>query len=148
MGELAVARDDGLLRTLLGSCIGLALYDQRTKVGGLAHIVLPKSRDGTSNPPGKFVDTAIPALCQEMERCAGGTIRPQARIAGGANMFATAVTETIGKQNIEAAERLLEELRIPIAGRHCGGGHGRRVSLDTSTGIVTIEVVGCESVRI
>ena len=28
MGEMAVAREDGVLRTLLGSCIGLALYDR------------------------------------------------------------------------------------------------------------------------
>ena len=43
MGEMAVAINDGVLRTLLGSCIGLALYDQNRRVGGLAHVVLPDS---------------------------------------------------------------------------------------------------------
>ncbi len=60
MGELAVSINDGVLRTLLGSCIGLALYDHTHKVGGLAHIVLPQSRD-PGGPAGKFVNTAIPA---------------------------------------------------------------------------------------
>jgi len=147
MGELAAARDNGVLRTLLGSCIGLALYDRRRKVGGLAHIVLPRSR-GKDAPPGKFVDTAIPALLEEMKALAGPGLRPEARIAGGANMFGTKVTDTVGNQNREVCERLLGEMRIPIVGRHCGGEKGRRMRLDTSTGIITIEIVGAEPVEL
>jgi chemotaxis protein CheD len=141
MGELAVAIGDGVLRTLLGSCIGLALYDSRRKVAGLAHVVLPESR-GQVDRPGKFVDTAIPALIQDMSRLAGGAIEPTARIAGGANMFATEVVETIGKQNVEACERLLEAHRIPLVGRHCGGAQGRRMSLNTADGLIVIDIVG------
>ncbi len=147
MGELAVARNDGILRTLLGSCIGIALYDRRHRVGGLVHVVLPKSR-GPGDPPGKFVDTAIPALCSQMEELAGCTLKPAARIAGGANMFSTNVTRAIGAQNLEATERLLGELRIPLVGRHCGGEQGRRMSLDTTTGVITIEIVGSEPVEL
>jgi chemotaxis protein CheD len=141
----AVARNNGRLRTLLGSCVGLALYDRKRRVGGLAHIVLPQSR-GQAAPAAKFVDTAVPALFQEMAQLVGGRLELTARIAGGANMFATAMVNTIGLQNIEASERILEQLRIPIVGRHCGGEKGRRMSLDTETGIVTIEMVGFDPI--
>lgn len=147
MGEMAVARDDGILRTLLGSCIGLALYDRKRKVGGLAHIVLPESR-GETETPAKFVDTAVPALIRDMKKLADGALEPTARIVGGANMFATEVVETVGKQNIEASERLLESLRIPIVGRHCGGSKGRRMSLDPATGLVIIEIVGSDPIEL
>jgi chemotaxis protein CheD len=147
MGELAVAMGDGVLRTLLGSCIGLALYDRRRRVGGLAHVVLPRSR-GQDASPGKFVDTAIPALIREMEALGGRPLKAEARIAGGANMFATSVTNTVGRQNIEACERLLRESGLPLVGRHCGGEQGRRMMLDTSTGVVTIEIVGADPVEI
>jgi len=147
MGEMTVAREDGVLRTLLGSCIGLAMYDRATRVGGLAHIVLPQSR-GRDEPPGKFVDTCIPALMREMRTLAGRPIRPEARIAGGANMFATTVTDTVGRRNIEACERLLGELGIPLKSRHCGGEKGRRMMLDSNTGVVTIEIVGADPVEI
>jgi chemotaxis protein CheD len=147
MGGLAVAMGDGVLRTLLGSCVGLALYDPRRKVGGLAHVVLPQSSGG-GGPPGKFMDTAIPALLREMEALGGGALKPEARMAGGANMFKTTVTNTVGRQNIEACDRLLDAHGIPVAGRHCGGEQGRRMMLDTSSGVVTIEVVGAEPVRI
>ena len=147
MGEMAVAMNDGVLRTLLGSCIGLALYDRKRKVGGLAHVVLPESR-GETDRPGKFMDTAIPALIRDMTKLASGAIEPTARIVGGANMFATEVVETIGKQNIEASARLLEALRIPIVGRHCGGDKGRRMSLDTTTGLIIIEIVGAAPIEL
>ncbi len=147
MGELAVSMNDGVLRTLLGSCIGLALYDRRHKVGGLAHIVLPQS-GSPDGPLGKFVDTAIPALCAEMEALAGRSLKPTARIAGGANMFSTTVTRTVGAQNLEATEKLLNELGIPLVGRHCGGEQGRRMSLDTATGVITIEIVGSDPIEL
>ena len=72
MGALAVAQDNGVLRTLLGSCVGLVLYERRLKIGGLAHIVLPKAPAGRCDTPGKFVDTAVPALIRKMEGLAGG----------------------------------------------------------------------------
>ena len=83
MGEMDVVRHRGILRTLLGSCIGLALYDGRYQIAGLAHIVLPTAR-GVTDLPGKFVDTAIPGLLQEMKGLAGASVRPVAKIAGGA----------------------------------------------------------------
>jgi chemotaxis protein CheD len=73
-------------------------------------------------------------------------LKLHAKIAGGANMFATAdATATVGVQNVLAIERILETLRIPIIARHCGGEQGRRLALDTATGIVTIDVVGSET---
>jgi chemotaxis protein CheD len=147
MGELAVAQGDGVLRTLLGSCIGIALYDRRQAVGGLAHVVLPQSRK-PDDPPGKFVDTAIPALLQAMSDVGTRPIKAEARIAGGANMFATTVTDTVGRRNIEACERLLAEHRIPLVARHCGGEQGRRMKLETSTGRVTIEIVGMDPIEL
>jgi len=147
MGEMAVAQANGTLRTLLGSCMGLALYDRRKRVAGVAHIVLPESR-GKEAAPGKFVDTAIPALRADMEELAGTSLRLVARLAGGANMFATDAARRIGDQNIEATEALLKALRVPVVGRHCGGTQGRRMTMNASSGVITIEIAGCEPVEI
>jgi len=144
---MGVAINRGVLRTLLGSCIGLALYDDKHKIGGLAHIVLPTSR-GPIKLPGKFVDTAIPSLIRAMEERAGLALKPNARIAGGANMFSSTAETTIGFQNIEASERLLADLRIPIVARHCGGERGRRMSIDIQTGQVVVEIVGYDPVEL
>lgn len=148
MGEIAVARDSGVLRTLLGSCLGLVLYDRRLKVGALAHIVLPAAPE-QAEKPGKYADTAVPAMIDRMQELATEPLKLRARIAGGANMFAvTDADNTIGRQNADAVERILDQLRIPIIGRHCGGEQGRRMTLDIATGIVTIDIVGAETTTI
>jgi chemotaxis protein CheD len=141
MGEMSVTAGDGELRTLLGSCIGLALHDRRRKIGGLAHIVLPSARERTDRP-GKFADTAIPALIEQMERLAGGELNLIAKMAGGASMFPSTAAGNIGAQNSEACETLLGVLRIPIVSKDCGGTQGRRMAFDTATGRVVIEIVG------
>ena len=143
MGEMAVGKAGEPLRTLLGSCVGLALFDFRNRVGGLAHIVLPDSA-GVTETPGKYVNTAVPMLIERMEALAGMKLRLTARIAGGASMFPNPVAEKIGQQNVETCATILRQLRIPLAAQHCGGKQGRRMQLDTSSGRVEIQIIGQE----
>ena len=69
---------------------------------------------------------------------------PRSR-AGPTCLRALIRRNSIGVQNVLAIERLLKDLGIPIIGRHCGGEQGRRMKLDASTGIVTIDIVGVET---
>ena len=46
MADLNICKSPNAITTLgLGSCIGIALYDPDTKIGGLAHIMLPDSAE-------------------------------------------------------------------------------------------------------
>ena len=46
MADLKVCREPDSLTTLgLGSCVGVALYDPVTKISGLAHVMLPNSKE-------------------------------------------------------------------------------------------------------
>lgn len=139
MGEMSVAANGETLLTLLGSCIGVALFDRRRHVGGLAHVMLPKSQ-GDTEVPGKFVNTAVPKLIEEMHAVAGTELNLIAKLAGGASMFATTIPARIGIQNIEACEGLLRQIGIPIVARHCGGETSRRMYFDTTGGKVVIEI--------
>ena len=144
MGEMNVARDGEQLTTLLGSCIGLALYDQKQKIGGLAHIVLPTAPEKNDHP-GKFVDTAIPQLIQEMKQFATAPLHLTAKMAGGASMFSNSIAANIGLKNQESCQQMLIEMGIPLVGENCGGTQGRRMTLDTTNGNVRIEIVGEEA---
>ena len=88
IGQWTVAAAPAKIRTLLGSCVGVVLYDRVARLGGLAHIVLP-SAHGVVDHPGKYADTAIPALIADFDRRLGGKVRPRliAKLVGGANMF-------------------------------------------------------------
>lgn len=141
MGGLEVLQGAGVLRTLLGSCIGLTLFDRKLRIGGLAHIVLPVS-NGVAAPPGKYADTAIPHLIRTIESLGGQMRHVVAKFAGGSDMFASASANAVGELNIAMVETLLQDARITVTGRHCGGNKGRRMEFDVQTGRVTVEIVG------
>lgn len=148
IGGLATARENGLLRTFLGSCVGLALYDRRLRVAGLAHVVLPDS-SGRGTPPGKYADTAVPAMLEELAKLTRGErLRPTARLIGGAAMFTFQSGTPVGEQNVAAIERILRDLGIPVAGRDCGGDRGRRMTLEVASGLITVESIGAPSVTL
>lgn len=148
IADLAVLKESGMIITVgLGSCVGIGLYDDNSRVGGLAHILLAdsapfKNRDGALNAA-KFADTAIPELIREMERYGGKCRRLQAKIAGGSQLFAFNKTGiSVGEKNINAVRRTLKELNIPIVGEDVGGNHGRTMRLFIHNGRVTITTAG------
>ena len=150
IGRWAVAAPPSRLRTLLGSCVGVVLHDRTLKLGGLAHVVLPDSR-GNVDHPGKYADTAIPALIADLEKLMRGKSngRLVAKLAGGASMFqpgagapASLAARNIGQLNREAVEALLTTLRIPIIARDLGGDGGRNLVFDPATGLVQIRTPG------
>lgn len=136
--------DDSLITIGLGSCIGIALYDNTKGIAGLAHIMLPFSSDfKDSSSPEKFADTCIRLLIKEMEHLGANKIRMRAKIAGGANMFAMR-GETIGDKNAKAVILTLHELKIPILAQDLGGNCGRTFSIHASNGDVYVKKIGLE----
>ncbi len=45
VGDLKIAKSPKIIKTSLGSCIGVVLYDSINKIGGLLHLMLPKRND-------------------------------------------------------------------------------------------------------
>ena len=147
MGELATGGPETEFRALLGSCIGVALFDGILHIGGLAHVVLP-SKSGHDGPPGKFANTAVPELLRQMQQLGSEPRNITARFAGGAAMFATGANETIGDKNQFAIEAALEEHHIQINGRHCGGDAGRKLIFRPATGFLSIQLSGGQPIEI
>ncbi len=86
---------------------------------------------------GKYADTAIPALLPRLERRGGRREQLQAFLVGGANMFQASEDSriaSIGEKNVEAVQRVLAELAIPIVFEDTGGVQGRTVCFDNDTG--------------
>ena len=141
MGQIAAGRDRDRLKSVLGSCVGVSLYQPRLKVGVFAHVVLPDSagREGT---PGKFADTAIPAMLKLLREMGAGSYGLIAKLAGGANMFGGTGPMQIGDANVEAVTRALKLAGIRVAAQEVGGTKGRRVVFDCSSGTMTVEGAG------
>lgn len=147
MADLNTAKAPDIITTLgLGSCIGIALYDPITKIGGLAHIMLPDSTAIKNNANiAKFADTGIQKLFDDMISMGAGRNRLVAKIAGGAKMFEMSGLSDIGNiglRNAEASRKKLEELGIPLRAEDTGLNYGRTVELDCANGDFYIKSVG------
>lgn len=151
ISDYKVSESPNKLITLgLGSCVGIAIYDKRTKVGGLSHIMLPDSslfyRDIR---PEKFANLAIPHMIKEISDGIGSR-NLVAKIAGGASMFnfTDEVNGNIGQRNVLAVEKKLKEMGIPILGKHTGGKTGRTMIVDLDTFKVKVRMVNREIVTL
>lgn len=147
MADLSTAREPDILTTLgLGSCVGIALYDPVVKIGGLAHIMLPDSKQIKNNEnKAKFADTAIEVLLQQMINEGARKTRLVAKIAGGAHMFEFKNMDDmmrIGTRNVMAVTACLEAYRIPIIASDTGSNYGRTVELHTATGVFVVKTIG------
>jgi chemotaxis protein CheD len=150
MGEYAFSAgaDDVLVSLGLGSCVGVALIDRGTRVAGLAHVVLP-SAEGRDDTPGKFADTAVPALLEAVLGLGARRTRLEAVLVGGASMFSFGTAGLdIGQRNDAAVREELARLRIPVAAAETGGSSGRTVRVTVDTGIVTSKAAGDSPVEL
>lgn len=147
MADLNICKLPDMITTLgLGSCIGIALYDPVTKVGGLAHIMLPDSTQMRNNTNiAKFADTGIEELVKRMVAAGANKSRLVAKIAGGAKMFEVSGLSAIGnvgERNAQASKEKLKQLGIPLKAEDTGLNYGRTVELYTETGEFRIKSVG------
>ena len=146
MADYKVGREPASLISYgLGSCVGIALFDPVTKVGGLAHIMLPDSTQARSTEnPAKFADTCLPLMLDDLVRM--GALRSclQAKIAGGAQMFTFANATDImrvGERNSETVRVVLKKLDLRLIAEDCGGNYGRTVELKLDSGVFRIKTI-------
>jgi len=144
MAEVKIAREGEMLSALgLGSCIGLAAYCRRTKIGGMVHIMLPAAfANQEIDKPGKFADSGIPALLDAMKAAGAGSQLVFA-YAGGAQVFIGSgkAGMDIGARNAEAVKTLLDKAPGKVKAYEVGGNEGRTLSFFPETGLVTVRSV-------
>ena len=131
VADFAVGRGEGVISTIgLGSCVAIAIYDKLTRVGGMAHVLLPSeglSRDKENRA--KFPGSAVPLLLEEMKKL-GARGPYTAKIAGGSSMFGALLPSggiNMGERNVLSSRQALSEAGIPLAAQDVGGDYGRSV---------------------
>lgn len=147
MADLKATVYPNSLTTLgLGSCVGVAIFDKTTKIIGLAHVMLPSSKQTNNNTNiAKFADTAIDKLIDDMIRLGANRKFMTAKLAGGAQMFAMNQTSDImriGLRNAVACKARLNELGIRIVSEDTGGNFGRTIELYSEDGNLLIKTIG------
>jgi len=147
MADLKVIKAPGILTTLgLGSCVGIALYDNANKIAGLAHAMLPFSNEIIKNEnKAKFVDSGIKLLIEKMIEKGAKKENIVAKIVGGSQMFSYNMECSIlkiGERNVMAAKMILKNEKIKIISEDTGGNYGRTIQFDSQDGSVIVKTIG------
>jgi chemotaxis protein CheD len=147
IGGLVASDDPGITIAALGlgSCIGVVIADPHARVAGLAHVMLPDSRRGAAGPPGRYADTAVPALLDAVRRLGAQPSRLVCAIAGGAQMLAAGPDGgvlRIGERNVRAVRDALLAAGLGVRGADTGGVVGRSLRVDVGSGSVTVCPIG------
>lgn len=145
IADLNIVRNPGSLVTYaLGSCVGICLYDSALHVAGMAHIMLPSSKELSriTQQPYKFADTGVDELLKKMQAVGSNPLRLTAKIAGGAQMFAAMSSSSIaniGDRNVAAVKAALALKHIPIIAEDTGSDYGRTLYFHAEDGSVLVK---------
>ncbi len=147
MAEIKVSKQSGdvLVALGLGSCIGVCIYDRQAKIAGMAHVVLPAKLHQGDDAPGKFANTAIPALLEQMKQQGAALHRLQVAVAGGAQLFSfngTGPRLDVGQRNKLAVLTALSEYGLLVMAQDLGGSIGRTVYFFVEDGCVRVKTIG------
>ena len=146
-GDLCLVRRPAILRTILGSCIGVTLWSARLGAGALCHGVLPNCPTilpiGFSLTDGyRFVDFSIRYLAQQFDALGAHRHELEVKVFGGADVLPVAGQRhkpTVGALNCKIALEVLEEKGFTVSASDIGGVRGRRIHFHTGTGEVLLQ---------
>jgi chemotaxis protein CheD len=133
----------------VGSCVIVCAWDPATRVGGVAHVVVP----GASTRAGgntRHAEDAVEALVAGLRAAGAAPSRMVVKIAGGARMFGagSGSLDAIGERNIASVGEALAARGLAVAARDVGGRCGRTVTFDPGTGELAVSTVGQTTVQL
>ena len=143
-GELCFVRGPYLLKTVLGSCVGITFRTPRLGVSAMCHPMLPnltaRSR-ARHNPMGarRYVDYVIAEAARKFDRLGASREEIEVKLFGGADVL-TPVRNgaTVGAMNAQVALSVLEEERFTVLASRLGGSRGIFIEFNTGTGEVLV----------
>lgn len=140
-GELIFSTCPTFVTTVLGSCISLTMINHKFKIGAIIHAMLPAYKENNSKDPFNYVDRSINYVLEQYGKKGINPGNIEAKLFGGANMFSDNIlkSETVGSQNIRAAQNLIEQYGIRLVKSDVGGIVSRKIIFNTSTGDVWLK---------
>lgn len=148
-GESHLLREPALLRTVLGSCVGVAFIAQERGVAALCHPMLPRLPEKSAGKVGlkegrRYVDFAIRDIASQLDAMGIRRVDVQVKLFGGADVLpvsATSTRPTVGQMNCAEAQRVLREEGFAIAASRLGGTAGLQLRFHTVTGEVLVRAL-------
>ena len=129
-----------VVKTLLGSCVAICLWDARLGIGGMNHYMLPFPTAKQTGSP-RFGTVAWTQLLDRIAALGAHRYDLRAGIFGGACIMDAFRFDAdhVGTRNVELAEQQLRDAGIAVLQREVGGRRGRKLTFETRTGHITVK---------
>lgn len=139
-GEYFVGDANFRVRTLLGSCVSIALWHATRRAGAICHFLLPsRGEPGDGTLDSRYADEVMLLMTKDLKQMCVSPTQCTAKIFGGGDMFPGQTRSdvcSVGLKNGEAARAVLREHRIPVASESLFGVGHRQIIFDISNGDV------------
>jgi chemotaxis protein CheD len=152
-GESQLVLEPVVIRTLLGSCVGITFLAPRKGIAALCHPMLPHCPANrlaklSRAARGRYVDLAIGDISQQLDALGVTRAETQVKLFGGGDVLAVADNAsrpTVGQLNGESALRTLSEEGFEVSVSILGGKSGVQIQFDTGTGEVLLRRLDSDS---
>lgn len=135
-GQLYASAEPCQIKTILGSCVAICLWDKRRGAGGMNHFLLPSAAAG--HPASlRYADEATRVLLQRLRELGCRPPNLRAKLFGGAALFQARdrYAVSLGAKNVAIALELMRTSGIPVVAQETGGPQGRKVLFNTDDGV-------------
>jgi len=140
-GQLFVSDESVLVKTILGSCVSVCLYDRVKRIGGMNHYLLPHPTRDAAADDGRYGATSITLLMRRIAEIGASLQRLRAVVVGGGRPVGGDRGPQVGAANREIALEMLRRQGIPLLREETGGEYGRRLFFNTGTGEITVSII-------
>jgi chemotaxis protein CheD len=143
-GESRLVSGALVLKTVLGSCVGITFRAPRLDASAMCHPMLPNHAAKPlvrSDPIAarRYVDYVIRELAREFDRLGARRGEVEVKVFGGADVLASSrKAATVGAMNAETALRVLREEGFTVLASRLGGSRGIFIEFNTATGDVLL----------
>ena len=146
-GESHLVDEPAVLRTLLGSCVGVTFRVPRLGLSALCHPMLPAypvgGKGGLSTAVGRrYVDFTIRDLARQFDARGARRGEIEVKLFGGADVLLVtnpAARPTVGALNCAAALKVLSDEGFDVLASSLGGTCGLNIQFHTRTGEVLLK---------
>ncbi len=144
-GNFLITHDAQRVSTVLGSCVAVALFCERTRHAALCHAMLPRpgaslEREAVQQHLGRYVSEVLPYMIRHFTQQGSTHGELVAKVFGGANITPKIEKEETGREiglgNVSTTLGILLEAGIPMRAILTGGNRGHHIIFDTATGEV------------
>jgi len=145
-GQVFVSGQAQSIVLILGSCVGVCIWDSANAIGGATHYMLP-SWDGKGLQSPRYGDVAVSVLLQKLLEAGANRGQLRARLFGGGCLFDSMresganKEQHLGRRNVEVALEMLMKARIPVVSTEVGADRGQRIVFRTDTGDALVRVL-------